>query len=163
MSNSEVDTSRTVVQTYVPAYQRDRWDEHATELGMNRSEFVRTMVQAGRRGFTGEDSELNTTDGQHTSDSQEASSNQHNTDGSGGPTQRPQDTDTDSSIASQSLKPRVVAALANAECLSWDELLAEVTDDVETRLEETLQRLQEENSIRYSGPRGGYVLEEGAT
>lgn len=51
---SDPDTERTVVQVYVPAYQRDRWDEHAEELGMSRSEFVKTMVQAGRRGFGGE-------------------------------------------------------------------------------------------------------------
>ena len=57
MSDSEPDTSRTVVQTYVPAYQRELWDRHADQLGMNRSEFVRTMVQAGRRGFGAEPSE----------------------------------------------------------------------------------------------------------
>ncbi len=48
---SGVDTSRTRVQTYVPAYQREEWDEHADELGMSRSEFVRSMVQAGRSKF----------------------------------------------------------------------------------------------------------------
>jgi hypothetical protein len=47
-SDPDVDTSRTVVQAYVPAYQRDNWDEHADQLGMSRSEFVKTMVQAGR-------------------------------------------------------------------------------------------------------------------
>jgi hypothetical protein len=46
-----VDTSRTAVKTYVPTYQKIVWKEHADELGMNQSEFVRSMVQAGRRGF----------------------------------------------------------------------------------------------------------------
>jgi hypothetical protein len=44
-------TEREVVRTYVPAYQRERWREHADELDMNQSEFVKAMVQAGRRGF----------------------------------------------------------------------------------------------------------------
>ena len=47
-SDPDPDTSRTAVKTYVPAYQKERWREHADELGMSQSEFVRTMVQAGR-------------------------------------------------------------------------------------------------------------------
>jgi len=39
------------VKTYVPPYQKERWQEHADRLGMSQSEFVRTMVQAGRRDF----------------------------------------------------------------------------------------------------------------
>ncbi|MEF8780100.1 MAG: DUF5805 domain-containing protein [Haloferacaceae archaeon] len=42
---------RVAVKTYVPVYQKDLWREHANQLGMSQSEFVRTMVQAGRRGF----------------------------------------------------------------------------------------------------------------
>ncbi|MFB6167883.1 MAG: DUF5805 domain-containing protein [Haloferacaceae archaeon] len=42
---------RVAVKTYVPAYQRETWREHAEDLGMSLSEFVRTMTQAGRRGF----------------------------------------------------------------------------------------------------------------
>lgn len=45
------DEERAVVKTTVPQYQKDIWKEHAEELGMSQSEFVRTMVQAGRRGF----------------------------------------------------------------------------------------------------------------
>lgn len=47
----ETDTDQKVVKTYVPAYQKEHWREHADELGMSQSEFVRTMVQAGRRDF----------------------------------------------------------------------------------------------------------------
>ncbi|SEW32476.1 DUF5805 domain-containing protein [Natrinema salifodinae] len=50
MSDS-ADTSRTAVKTYVPAYQKTEWQSHADEFGMSQSEFVRTMVQAGRKGF----------------------------------------------------------------------------------------------------------------
>jgi hypothetical protein len=45
------ETDSVAVKTYVPAYQKDRWREHADQLGMSQSEFVRTMVQAGRRDF----------------------------------------------------------------------------------------------------------------
>jgi hypothetical protein len=44
-------TNSVAVKTYVPPYQKDRWREHADRLGMSQSEFVRTMVQAGRRDF----------------------------------------------------------------------------------------------------------------
>lgn len=42
---------RTVVKTYVPASQKEVWEEQAANLDMTQSEFVRTMVQAGRRDF----------------------------------------------------------------------------------------------------------------
>lgn len=130
MSDSEADTSRTVVRTYVPAYQREEWDNHAEQLEMSRSEFVRTMVQAGRRGF-GAQAEAS------------SSSSESN----------------DSVEQSQPLDERVREELAENGPLSWDELLAAVTGDVESRLDESLQRLQTENEVQYSGRDGGYVLE----
>jgi len=51
MSENSVDTSRSVVKTYVPAHQKEVWADHADRLDMSQSEFVRTMVQAGRREF----------------------------------------------------------------------------------------------------------------
>ncbi|MDL0126685.1 DUF5805 domain-containing protein [Halobacterium salinarum] len=45
------DTDRAVVKTYVPADQKATWQDHAERLDMTQSEFLRTMVQAGRRGF----------------------------------------------------------------------------------------------------------------
>jgi hypothetical protein len=45
------DADSVAVKTYVPPYQKERWREHADRLGMTQSEFVRTMVQAGRRDF----------------------------------------------------------------------------------------------------------------
>ncbi|MFC4437607.1 MULTISPECIES: DUF5805 domain-containing protein [Natrialbaceae] len=53
MSDS-ADTSRAVVKTYVPSYQKSEWQDHADDLEMSQSEYVRTMVQAGRRGFEGD-------------------------------------------------------------------------------------------------------------
>lgn len=43
------DDERVSVQTYVPRYQREIWTEEAAERDMSRAEYIRTMVQAGRR------------------------------------------------------------------------------------------------------------------
>lgn len=45
------DTDRKVLRIYLPSSQKAHWNEHAEELGMSQSEFVKAMVQAGRRGF----------------------------------------------------------------------------------------------------------------
>lgn len=44
-------TERTSVKTYVPKYQKEIWAKHADTLDMSQSEFVRSMVQAGRKKF----------------------------------------------------------------------------------------------------------------
>jgi len=49
---TEEETKRVTVKTYVPAYQKAEWESHAADLDMSQSEFVRTMVQAGRSDFT---------------------------------------------------------------------------------------------------------------
>lgn len=133
----EEDTSRTVVQTYLPAYQREEWDEHADELDMSRSEFVKTMVQAGRRVFDGNVAPQEPSDEQASSES--------------------------SADGAENLDDRVIEILDQDGPLQWDELLREISGDIETRLENTLQMLQDENSVRYSGRAGGYVLEDEST
>lgn len=133
-SESERDTSRVVVQTYLPSYQRDVWDEHAEELGMSRSEFVRAMVQAGRRGFGAEESVQ-----------QQASE----------PTDAPAQ-----SAGAASLEDQIVEQIGEHGALSWEDLLTEFTDDIEGRLERSLESLQESGRVRHSGPAGGYVLED---
>jgi len=45
------DAERTVVKTYVPRYQKEAWQRDAESMEMSQSEFVRTMVQAGRSDF----------------------------------------------------------------------------------------------------------------
>jgi hypothetical protein len=45
------DSDRVAVKTYVPRYQKEDWQAQAAALNMSQSEFVRSMVQAGRRGF----------------------------------------------------------------------------------------------------------------
>ena len=121
---------RAVVKTYVPAYQKEIWREHAEALGMSQSEFVRSMVQAGRSGF-----ELG--------DSNESMENplEHRS--------------GDVTPGGNDLEDRVLAELS--EPRSWEELLTFLTGDVEDRLDEVLETLQERNEIRYSGRDGGYV------
>jgi len=133
-SQTDRDTARTVVKTYVPAYQREKWDDHAEELGMSRSEFVRTMVQAGRRGF-GAEAPAEGVDGES-------------------------DTGGDSGIgADDPLRGRVVESLDSRGPLSWDELREAVAGNIEGRIERVLDDLQEEGRVRHSGRQGGYVLE----
>ena len=122
---------RVSVQTYVPADQRDRWREESDELDMSQAEYVRTMVQAGRRGF-----DL--------------------ADGSDEPTS------PDVTPGVDGLKSRVLAVLEEQGAADWNALLAGVTDDIEERLDETLEELQTENRIQHSGRQGGYtVVEDG--
>jgi len=126
-----VNGDRVSVQTYVPADQRDRWREEAEKLDMSQAEYVRTMVQAGRRGF-----DL--------------------ADGSDEPAS------PDATPGVDGLKTRVLAVLEERGTADWDALLAGVTDDIEERLDETLEELQAENQVRYNGRQGGYtVVEDG--
>ncbi|CCQ32315.1 hypothetical protein HLRTI_003362 [Halorhabdus tiamatea SARL4B] len=125
--------SRTAVKTYVPAYQKEAWQSHADELDMSQSEFVRTMVQAGRRQYTADE-------GTHES---------------------PQSTSGDNrSPDEHGLADRVRQQLSSEDALTWDELVAALTDDVESRLEEALDELQADNVVKYSGRDGGYILLE---
>jgi len=130
MSSEQADTSRAVVQTYVPAYQRDVWDDHAEELGMSRSEFVRTMVQAGADpaavGSAGDSSA---------------------------------DTEDTPDASESTVRDRVIEALDERGSLSWDELREAVAGDIEQQIEDTLGSLQEQGQVRHSGRQGGYVLE----
>ncbi len=126
MSESS-DTSRTAVKTYVPAYQKSEWQSHADSLEMSQSEFVRTMVQAGRKGFE--------------PDTTEPSSSDPDPGGNGLETQ--------------------VLELLSADTYSWDELLDAVSEDIESRLDETIEQLQTNNRIRYSGRHGGYTTVDG--
>jgi hypothetical protein len=143
-SDPDADTSRAVVQTYVPTYQKSSWQAHADELGMSQSEFVRTMVQAGRRLY----------DTDETLDAGPAGS--VDGDGDGGDTAS---TDVQADGVGD-LESLVVATLDDGEYLTWDELSDAVTGRLEERLDETLQELQAANRIQYSGRHGGYTLTE---
>lgn len=133
MAGEGLDTERKTVVTYVPAYQKHEWADHAERLGMSQSEFVRTMVQAGRREFgIPEDP------------------------GEGVPAEEP--SSRAETPRGNGFETRVRKALDSEEYRSWDELVAALTDDIEGRLDDTLQRLQSANEVRYSGRHGGYAL-----
>ena len=129
----EGSTTKTAVKTYVPTYQKATWQEHAAELDMSQSEFVRTMVQAGRRHYTAGESP-------RTADTT--------------------DSPPEESGESDDLQQRIETLLAQNGPLAWDELLAELTDDIETRLDDSLDALQASNTVTYSGRDGGYTLRD---
>ncbi|MFC7233130.1 DUF5805 domain-containing protein [Saliphagus sp. GCM10025308] len=113
-----------VVRTYVPRYQKENWTAHADELDMNQSEYVRSMVQAGRKGFES-------------------------------PSEQPRSPDV--TPGGSGLETQVLELLRSGTS-SWEELLEAVSDDIESQLDETLERLQATNQVRYSGRHGGYTL-----
>jgi hypothetical protein len=123
------DTDRTAVRTYIPEYQKEIWADHADRLDMSQSEFVRTMVQAGRRGFDiGEEQTV-----------EETPVEGSNPGGDG-------------------LEDRVRAVLSEEGVVGWEELLEAVSGDLEGRLESTLERLEDERVVRYKPRQGGYAL-----
>jgi len=166
-ADEDVDASRKTVKTFVPAYQKTEWKRHADELGMSQSEFVRTMVQAGRRDFEIEgsvsvesDSESASADDDSSGGSATASAGARNSSDSGAETVENAgagDAEGSESGAGD-LREHVLAALSDAEHLSWDELVERLTKDIEDRLEKTLQELQADNRVQYSGRHGGYAL-----
>lgn len=166
-TDRDADTSRTAVKTYVPAYQKRLWADHADELGMSQSEFVRTMVQAGRRGFSPPE-EGSTSEEFAEREGTQSSTEQQDRGGtesrSGEATPRVQGGETGSSETGSSdddrdLTDRVLEVLDRDGVLSWDELLEAVTDDIERQLDEAVEELQDENAIRYSGREGGYTIQ----
>jgi hypothetical protein len=128
---------RVPVQTYVSSGQRDRWREEADDFDMSQAEYVRTMVQAGRRSF-----DLSVDAGSLST-------------GARNPGDPPSE---GSDPGSDGLKDRVLDVLREEEFADWDELLAGVTDDVEERLEDALAALQSDDRVRYSGRYGGYTV-----
>jgi hypothetical protein len=130
------DGERVSVQTYVSSNQRELWREEADDLDMSQAEYVRTMIQAGRRSFS-----LDTADSLNTEP--------RNTD-------EPPSSSTTPGV--DGLEDRILDVLDSEEFADWDTLLAGVTDDIEDRLEETLDELQSEDRVRYSGRHGGYTV-----
>jgi hypothetical protein len=126
---------RVSVQTYVPADQRELWRQEAADMDMSQAEYVRSMVQAGRRGF-----DL-VGDGERTVAAEDRSS-------------------SDVHPGDSALKDRILEVLRNAEVADWDDVRDGVTDDIDERIDGALSALQAEDVIRYSGRRDGYVVVE---
>jgi len=130
------ETDRVSVQTYVPTDQRALWRAEAESMDMSQAEYVRSMVQAGRRSFQlGDDEETDP-----------------------GRDEEPGSQGIDP--GGSALKDRILDVLGEAEVADWDELRSGVTDDIDERLETALEELQAEDAIRYSGRRDGYVVVE---
>lgn len=140
MADEGDETERTVVKTYVPRHQKEVWTDHADDLDMSQSEFVRSMVQAGRRGFEPEDGVGVT--GSNESDDEE-------------------DCSADATPGVDGLEDRVLSVLDGDEYLDWNELVEALTGDIESRLEDALQDLQSDDAVRYSGRHGGYTRVDG--
>lgn len=133
MATEEQHTERVAVRTYVPAYQCDEWEREAEQLEMSRAEYVRTMVQAGRREFT----------------LKEPSSGQENS---------AERASAGFNPGGDTLRSRVLDVLHHEGVCDWDELVDGVTGDLEDQIEEALDDLQRENRVRYDGRRGGYTV-----
>lgn len=134
------DSDRAVVTTYVPAYQKEAWAEHADDLGMSQSEFVRTMVQAGRHGFGGIDGEP-TDPGKPSSDREPQGSGPEN----GLPTD---------------VESAVLRAIESEPYLEWDGIVRAVVGDVESEIEAAIESLDDRGEISYKPREGGYVRVE---
>lgn len=122
-----MEADRVQVTAYVTEEQKAAWDDHADQLGISQSRFIRQMVQAGRRQILEGESNPSPQQGHE---------------------------------MGESLENRIIDILSSSEYLSWDELIDALTDNIEERLEDTLDRLQSDNRIRYSGRNGGYRIAE---
>jgi len=128
-------TERIAVQTYVPAYQEALWADDADRMGVSRSEFVRMMVQAGRSEF-----EL----------SSSRESNERSADVNRPPARDGEDV----------FRERVLEILSPETPRDWDELVDALTEELEAELDRTVEELQQDNVLRYSGRHGGYLIRE---
>ncbi|PSQ15824.1 hypothetical protein BRD00_12465 [Halobacteriales archaeon QS_8_69_26] len=128
---------RTAVRTYVPAAQKAEWEDHADRMDVTLSEFVRTMVQAGRADFP-----VPSTPG---AENDEA--------GSSGP--------ADTTTGGQALEDRILDVLRSGDPVDPDELVAAVTRDMEDRVYEALDDLDESGRVKFDPRAGGYTLDDG--
>lgn len=127
---------RTSVRTYVPAYQKEAWVEHAEALDMSLSEYVRSMVQAGKRGFEGSDA-------------------------ASGTVEPGEPGSADATPGIDGLESTVVDALADGPS-EFDDLVDEVAEDLRREVDEVLDRLENEGRVEHDRLGGGYrVTDDG--
>jgi hypothetical protein len=131
------EAERVAVQTYVPTYQKKLWAEDADRMDVSQSEFVRMMVQAGRSEFDLPSSGEQQTESPDTSQTA-------TTRGDGG-----------------LIRKRVLDTLSPNDPRDWDELVDALTEELEAELDRTLEELQQDNVVKYSGRQGGYIIREG--
>ncbi|UIO98937.1 DUF5805 domain-containing protein [Halobaculum sp. CBA1158] len=147
---SDAEAERVPVTVRVPAYQKRAWVAEADGLDMSQSEFVRTMVQAGRRDLGVADAFGPPPGAEESDESADPSSESSSAEGASPPT----------NPGGSNLEERLLEALANEDVMSFDGLVEAVAGDIEERVDETMGRLQSRGRVRYSGRDGGYVLVE---
>ena len=128
---------RTAVRTYVPEHQCEAWREAAESMDMSLSEFVRSMVQAGRRDFD------------------------LGGDGVGDFSSLEEPRSAPSNPGGRGLEDRVLATLDSEGVADWEELVDELSGDFEARLEDAISELEDRGEIRYAPREGGYVRRGG--
>lgn len=119
---------RAAVTTYVPTEQKDIWEADADDLDMSLSEFVRSMVQAGRSDFALESKTTNDTTAHEDADPR----------GNG-------------------FEDRILEALESQAPQEPDELLGAVTTDLEDEFYDAIDDLEADEQIRFDPREGGYV------
>lgn len=127
---------RTAVRTYVPEGQYERWATEADSMDMSLSEFVRSMVQAGRRGF-----DLGGSNPPQRSNPEEGHLRASDPGGHG-------------------LEDRVLSTLESEGVASWDSLVEELSGDFEEQLDSALDALMDAGEIKLDHRRGGYRRRE---
>lgn len=148
------DTERVSVSTYVPAYQCATWGAEAEAMDVSRSEYVRLMVQAGRRSF-----DLDSADDGSEASAEDSSAGAGRGTSPGHDARNPVNGhESTSTPRANGLEDRILDLLRDGDHLSWEELVAGLTDDIEERLDDALGELQDENRVRYSGRHGGYTV-----
>lgn len=131
-------TERESVRLHVPHYQKAEWENHADELEMGLSEYVRSMVQSGRTAFE----DVGTGD--------TAGVGQAGTDGPGTDrTRYPAD-------SPDTIEEILLGTLDDAEYLTWEEIREETIGDIESDLEATLQDLMDRDLVVHTPRNGGY-------
>jgi len=155
MSSDGAETERVSVSTYVPAYQRATWAAEAESMGVSRSEYVRLMVQAGRRSF---DLDGTGDDGPSAGDSVGSTTPDTPPDGAVTDHNPEEGREAAPDPRGDGLQERVLGLLDSDGHLDWDELVAGLTADIEDRLEAALGELQSAGRVRHSGRHGGYTV-----
>lgn len=155
MSQGDADTERVAVTVRVPAYQKEAWVAEADRLDMSQSEFVRTMVQAGRRDLGIEETfgSPSVADDGGTDDQRcppDPATDAGKTEGRSDP----------SPPRGDGLEDRLLGVLDREGVMSFEGLVEAVAGDVEGRVDDAMAALQSRGRVRYSGRDGGYVVVE---
>lgn len=132
---------RAAVRTYVPADQKAAWREDADRMEMTLSEFVRTMVQAGRADFPVPSVGSGGDDGGREDGKPRSSA------------------PADATPGGRGLEDRIIGVLRDGP-LDPDELVAAVTEEVEDQVYDALDDLAESNRVRFDPREGGYTLSD---